>query len=108
MQNESWLKKKERMDMSYGLNDKGINHVINFVKLRMTTAGAKISRHNQRNLQYQQKNMFRNDQRQFYKELDERTKLEERDNLCSERVEHNSDSDWLKKAKEKLRDTTKQ
>ena len=59
-------KERERMDMS----DKGVIHVINFLKQRITTAGAKICRYNQRNLQYHQNNMFRNDQRQFYKELD--------------------------------------
>ena len=61
---------KERMDRSYGLSDKGTIHVINFLKQRITTAGAKIRRYNQRNQQYHQNNMFRYDQRQFYKELD--------------------------------------
>ena len=61
---------RERMDMSYGVSDKGTIHVINFLKQRITTAGAKNHQCNQRNLQYHQNNMFRNDQRQFYKELD--------------------------------------
>ena len=61
---------RERMDRSYGLSDKGTTHVIHFLKHRITTAGAKIRRYNQWNLQYHQNNMFRNDQRQFYKELD--------------------------------------
>ena len=58
------------MNRSYGLNDKGIIHVINFLKQKITTAGEKICRFNQRNLQYHQNNMFRNNQKQFYKELD--------------------------------------
>ena len=44
---------KNRMDRSYELSDKGTIHVINFLKLRITTAGAKIRRYNQGNLQYQ-------------------------------------------------------
>ena len=58
------------MDRSYGLSDKGTNHVINFLKQRITTGRAKICQYNQRNLQYYQYNTFRNDQRQFYKDLD--------------------------------------
>ena len=46
----------ERMDRSYGLSDKETIHVINFVKRRITTAGAKIRRYNQRHLQYHQNN----------------------------------------------------
>ena len=57
------------MDRSYGLSDKGTIHVINFLKQRITTAGVMIHQYNQRNVQYHQNNMFRNDQRQFYKEL---------------------------------------
>ena len=64
---------KKRMDRSYGLSDKGTIHVISFLKQRITTTVAKISRYNQRNLQYHQNNMLRNDRRQFYKELDGNT-----------------------------------
>ena len=42
----------ESMDRSYGLSDKGTIHVINFLKQRIISAGAKIRRYNQRNLQY--------------------------------------------------------
>ena len=52
--------------------------------------------------------MFRNDQRQFYKELDGKMNgqneapdpkgsIEFRSKLWSELVEHNRDSEWLKK-----------
>ena len=51
-------------------SDKGIIHVINFLKQRITTAGANIRRYNQRNLQYHQNNVQKCDRRQFYKELD--------------------------------------
>ena len=56
-----------RTDMRYGLSDKGTIHVINVLK-QSITAGAKIHRYNQRNLQYiyHQNTMFRNDQSQFY------------------------------------------
>ena len=71
-----------------------------------------------RNLQYHQNNMFRNNKRQFYKELDRKINgqaetpdpkgsTEFWSNLWSEPVEHNRDSKWIKKVKEKLRDTTK-
>ena len=63
--------------------------------------------------------MFRNDQRQFYKELDgnmngqseapdPKGSTEFLSKLWSEPVEHNRDSEWLKMVKEKLRDTPKQ
>ena len=35
-------KERERMNRSYGLRDKGIIHVVNFLKQKVTTAGAKI------------------------------------------------------------------
>ena len=112
-------KERERMDRCYELRDKGIIHVINYLKQRITTGGAKIRRYNQRNLQYHQNNLFRSNQKQFYKELDgkmnEHTKtpdpkgsIEFWSSLWSEPVEHNKDSEWLKKMKEKLRDTPRQ
>ena len=61
---------RERMGRSYELSDRGTIHVINVLKQIITTAGAKICRYNQRNLQYHQNNLFRNDQRKFYKRLD--------------------------------------
>ena len=38
---------REMLDRSYGLSDKRTFHVINFLKQRITTAGAKICRYNQ-------------------------------------------------------------
>ena len=107
------------MDRSYGLSDKETVHVINFLKQRISTAGAKIHRYNQKNLQYHQNNMFRSDQKQFYKELygkmkgqteapDPKGSTEFWSKLWSEPVEHNRDSEWLKKVEEKLRHTPKQ
>ena len=63
--------------------------------------------------------MFRNDQRQFYKELDGKMNGQSEapdpmgsteiwSKLWCEPVEHNRDSEWLKKVKKKLRDTPKQ
>ena len=92
------------MERSYGLSDKGSIYVINVLKQIITTAGATIRRYNQRNLQYHQNNMFRNDEKQFCKELEGKICSK----LWSEPVEQNRDSEWLKKVKEKLRDTPKQ
>ena len=102
---------RERMDRSYGLSDKGTFHVINFRKEIISTAGTKIRRYNQRNLQYH------HDKRQFYKELDGKMNrhIEAADpqgstefwsKLWSEPAEYNRDSDWLKKVKEKERTKT--
>ena len=63
--------------------------------------------------------MFRNYWRQFYKELDGKMNGQSKApdpkgstdvwrKLWSELVEHNRDPEWLKKVKEKLRDTPKQ
>ena len=52
--------------------------------------------------------------RQFYKELDGKMNRQSEaqaefwNKLWSEPVEHNRDSEWLKKVKEKLRDTPQQ
>ena len=46
------------MDRSYGLTDKGAIHDINIPKQRITIAGAKIRRYNQKNTQYYQNNML--------------------------------------------------
>ena len=74
MHSKARRKRKERVGRIYGLRvDKGNIHVINFLKQRITTAGTKIRRYNRRNLRYHKNNIFRNDQRQFYKELDGKT-----------------------------------
>ena len=110
---------REMMDRSYGLSDKGTINVINFLKQIITTARSNIRRYNQRNLQYHQNNMFRNDPIQFYKEPDGKIngKSEAPDRkgstefwskLWSEPVEHNRDSEWVSNVKEKVRDTPKQ
>ena len=63
--------------------------------------------------------MFRNDQKQFYKEFDGKINgqteapdpkgsTEFWSKLWSELMEHNRDSEWLKKVKEKLGDLPKQ
>ena len=71
---------------------------------RITTAEGKIRRYSQRNLQYHQNNMFRNDQRQFYKGRDGKMNGQTKEStefwrkLLSEPVVHNRDSEWLKKA----------
>ena len=112
-------KERERMNRNYGLRDKGIIQVVNFLKQKITTAGAKIRRYNQRNLQYHQNKLFRNNQKQLYKELDgklnEQTEVPDPkgstefwSKLWSEPVEHNRDAEWLKNVKEKLRDTPRQ
>lgn len=103
-------KEREIMDRCHELRDKGIIHVITYLKQRITSGGTKIRRDNQRNLQYHQNNLFRSNQKQFYKELDgkmnEQTKtpdpkgsIEIWSSLWSESVEHNKDSEWLKKMK---------
>ena len=100
------------------MRDEGSIHVINFRKQR-TTVGAKIRLYKQRNLQYDQNNMFRNDDRQFYKELDGKMNGQNEApdqkgstvfwrKLWSKPVEHNRVSEWLQNVKEKLRDTPKQ
>ena len=118
---QSLVKKrvKEWIGVMDCVTKRGTIHVIKFLKQRITSAGAKIRWYNQRNLQYHQNNMFRNDQKQFYKELygkmngqtegpDPKESTGFWSKLWTEPVEHNRDSEWLKKVKEKLRDTPKQ
>ena len=61
---------RERMDRSYGVSDKGNIHVIHFLKQRIKYCWSKDP--SIQPLQYHRNNMFRSDQRQFYKELDEK------------------------------------
>ena len=74
------------MDRRYELSDKEIFHVINFVKRRITTAGAKICRYNQRNLQYHQNNGKMNGKTET---PDPKGSTEFGSKLWSEPVEHN-------------------
>ena len=102
------------MSRSCGLRDKGIIYVVIFLKQKVTTTGAKIRRYKQRNLQYHQNNLFKNNQKQFYTELD--GKLNEQteapdptgtpefwSQLWAKPMEHNRDDEWLKIGKDKLR-----
>ena len=61
--------KKSRLEKVYGLGEKGTLYVIEFLKGKIHAGSCKVKNYLKRNLQYHQNNLFRNDQKQLYKEL---------------------------------------
>jgi hypothetical protein len=60
---------KARLEKKYALADKGFLFVEEFLKGKIHEASCKIRMYEKRLLQYQQNNLFKNDQKQLYQQL---------------------------------------
>ena len=108
------VKEKARLEQVYGLRENGTRYVIDVLKGKIHAGGCKVQNHLKRNLQFHQNNLFRNDQKQLYKELsgsvqadsvapnkDEATDFW--GGIWSNPVTHNRNAEWIEETKRKNR-----
>ena len=93
----------ERLERKYSIRVKRLNVAVEELKQRITANAAKVRRYQGRVDSYRQNRLFENNQRQFYRELDE----EEDDqpvaeeskqfwgNIWSQSADHKKDAKWL-------------
>ena len=63
-----------RLERKYSIRVKGLNVVIEELKQKITAIAAKVRRYQGRVDSYRQNRLFENNQRQFYKKLDQEEK----------------------------------
>ena len=96
----------EKLERKYSIRIKRLNVVLEELKLRITAIAANIRRYQGRVNNYRQNRLFENNQRKFYRELDQK---EERcddqsvaedstqfwGNIWSQSADHKKDAKWL-------------
>ena len=96
----------EKLERKYSIRIKRLNIVLEELKLRITAIAANIRRYQGRVNNYRQNRLFENNQRKFYRELDQK---EERcddqsaaedstqfwGNIWSQSADHKKDAKWL-------------
>ena len=104
-------KEKARLERTYGLGAKGYLYVIAFLKGKIHSGTCKIQSYLKRELQFRQNTLFKNDQKQLYKELggtaqtdsakapDAKEATDFWSGIWSNPVEHNRNAEWLERAK---------
>ena len=97
----------ERLDRKYSIRVKRLNVVVEELKQSITAIAAKVRRYQGRVDSYRQNRLFENNQRQFYRELDEEEERCDDDqpvaeeskqfwgNIWSQSADHKKDAKWL-------------
>ena len=97
----------ERLERKYSIRVKRLNVFIEELKQRTSAIAAKVRRYPRRVDSYRQNRLFGNNQRQFYRELDEEEERCDDDqpvaeeskqfwgNIWSQSAEHKKDAKWL-------------
>ena len=97
----------ERLERKYSIRVKRLNLVVEELKQRITAIAAKVRRYQGRVDSYRQNRLFENNQRQFYRELDQEEKRCDDDqpvpeeskqfwgNIWSQFPDHKKDAKWL-------------
>ena len=97
----------ERLERKYSIRVNRLNVVIEELKQRTTAIPAKVRRYQERADSYRQNRLFANNQRQFYRELDQEDERCHDDqpvaeeskqflgNTWSQSTDHKKDSKWL-------------
>ena len=97
----------ERLERKYSIIVKRLNVVIEELKQRITATAAKVRRYQGRVDSYRQSRLYENNQRQFYRELDqEEEKCDDEQpvaeeskyfwgNIWSQSADHKKDAKWL-------------
>ena len=97
----------ERLERKYSIRVKRLNVVVEELKQRITAIAAKVRRHQGRVDSYRQNRLFENNQRQFYRELDQEEERCDDDqsvaeeskqfwgNVWSQSPDHKKDAKWL-------------
>ena len=102
---------RARLERAYGLGAKGYLYVIAFLKGKIHSGKCKIQSYLKRELQFRQNTLFKNDQKQLYKELggtaqtdsaqapDGKEATDFWSGIWSTPVEHNRNAEWIERAK---------
>ena len=97
----------ERLERKYSIRVKGLNVVIEELKQRIIAIAAKVRKYQGRVDSYKQNRLFENNQRQFYRELDQEEERCDDDqpvaeeskqfwrNIWSQSADHKKDAKWL-------------
>ena len=97
----------ERLERKYSIRVKRLNVVVEELKQRITAIAAKVRRYQERVDSYRQNRLFENNERQFYRELDEEEERCDDDqpvaeeskqfwgNIWSQSADHKKDAKWL-------------
>ena len=97
----------ERLERKYSIRVKRLNVVVEELKQRIPAIGAKVRGYQGRVDSYRQNRLFKNNQRQFYRELDQEEERCDDDqpvaeeskqfsgNIWSQSVDHKKDAKWL-------------
>ena len=105
------VKEKERLERTYELRAKGYLYAIAFLKGKIHSGTCKIQNYLKRELQFRQNTLFKNDQKQLYKELggtsqtdtaaapDAKEATDFWSGIWSNPVEHNRNAEWIERAK---------
>ena len=114
-------KEKERsmLEKVYGLGEKGTLYVIEFLKGKIHAGSCKVKGYLERELQYHQNNLFKNDQKQLYKELGGSTQIDslapDKDEatafwrgIWSRPGEHKGDAEWIGRVKDEMSQVERQ
>ena len=87
----------ERLQRKYSIRVKRLNVAIEELKQRITTIAAKVRSYQGRVDSYRQNRLFENDQRQFYRELDQEKEKRDDDQPVAE-----ESKDFLEKRMESV------
>ena len=97
----------ERLERKYSIRVKRLNVVVKKLKQRISAIAAKVRRYQGQVDSYRQKKLFENNQRQFYRELDQEEERCDNDqplaeaskqfqgNIWSQSADHKKDVKWL-------------
>ena len=96
----------KRLERKYSIRVKRMNVVIEELKQRITAIAAKVRRYQGRVDSYRQNRLFENNQRQFYRELDQEERCDDDqpvaeeskqfwENIWSQSADHKKDAKWL-------------
>ena len=111
--NELSKKVKVRLERLYELTPKGALGVKVSLKMKVQAGSTKIQRYQERNIQFHQNNLFKNNQSNLYKELSGQTKGDNPAPDASEATEfwggiwsqgsnHRKDAEWIPRVREVL------
>ena len=110
---------KARLEKVYGLGEKGTLYVIELLKGKIHAGTCKVRNYLKRNLQFHQNNLFKNDQKQLYKELSGSVLT---DSMAPDKAEatafwsgiwskpetHNSNAEWIGQTRRAMRRSSRQ
>ena len=103
-----------KLERKYSIRVKRLNVVIEELKLRITAIAAKVRRYQGQVDSYRQNRLFENNQRQFYRELDQEEESCHDDqpvakeskqfwrNIWSQSADHKKDAKWLQDLKSEV------